>query len=102
MQNIKLYAILDKKNDIISNVFLSGDDVQAGSFMVKQIKAIYEDVPANMISIFKEQVQNTAVVKIGEVDVQTKKLNNDYNLVCDFETFDFSDFKKESVEDNGK
>ena len=42
MDNIKLYAVLDKDSDTISNVFLSDSDVSAGRFMVQNFKAIYK------------------------------------------------------------
>ena len=87
MENIKLYAILDKKHDVISNVFLSGSDVQAGSWMLKQIKDIYKDVPEQLRNNFIDDVRNTAVVKLGEVSPETKQLTNDYNIIVDL--FDF-------------
>lgn len=87
MENIKLYAILDKKHDVISNVFLSGSDVQAGSWMVKQIKEIYKDVPDNLKNTYIDDVRSTAVVKLGEVSPETKQLTNDYNVIVDL--FDF-------------
>lgn len=87
MENIKLYAILDKKHDVISNVFLSGSDVQAGSWMLKQIKDIYKDVPDNLKNTYIDDVRNTAIVKLGEVSPETKQLINDYNIIVDL--FDF-------------
>lgn len=91
MDNIKLYAVLDKSSDTISNVFLSGDDVSAGRFMVQQLKAIKEDVPADLLSDFLDRVHNTCIVKLGEVNPLTHNLSNDYNVICDFIGFDFGD-----------
>lgn len=88
MDSLKLYAILDKEADVISNVFLSPDDVTAGRFMLQNFRSIANDVPADLIKDFLDRVHNTALVKIGECDVQTKQLKNDYNYICDFFDFD--------------
>lgn len=99
MENIKLYAILDKKHDVISNVFLSGSDVQAGSWMLKQIKEIYKDVPEQLRNNFIEDVRNTAIVKLGEVSPETKQLTNDYNIIVDL--FDFHVVDEETNSQGG-
>ena len=91
MDNIKLYAVLDKDSDTISNVFLSGDDVSAGRFMVREFKEIYKDVPDNLKKDFQDRVNNTAIVKIGEINPLNKAVIQDYNLVCDFAGFEFGD-----------
>ena len=96
MDNIKLYAVLDKKSDTISNVFLSDSDVSAGRFMVQNFKAIYKDVPKELKNDFLDRVHDTAVVKLGEVNPINKAIINEYNVICDFIGFDF-----EEVE-NGK
>lgn len=91
MENIKLYAVLDKKSDTISNVFLSDSDVSAGRFMVQNFKAIYKDVPKELKSDFLDRVHDTAIVKLGEVNTLNKNLVNEYNLICDFIGFDFDE-----------
>lgn len=93
MDNIKLYAVLDKKSDTISNVFLSDSDVSAGRFMVQNFKAIYKDVPNELKSDFLDRVHDTCIVKIGEVNPLNKALINEYNVICDFVGFDFEEVK---------
>lgn len=96
MENIKIYAVLDKNNDVVSNCFMAGDDVSAGRFMVQNMKAIYKDVPDNLKKDYIERVQATAVVKLGEINPLNKTITSDYNVICDFIGFKF-----EEVE-NGK
>ena len=99
MENIKLYALLDKKHDVISNVFLSGSDVQAGSWMLKQINEVEKDVPKQLKSSYIDNVRNTALVKVGELSPETKQLFNDYNIIVDF--FDYGVVDEETNSKGG-
>lgn len=87
MENIKVYAILDKRHDVISNVYLSPSDAQAGAFMLKQLNGIYNEIPDKLKSNFLEDVRSTAVVKLGEISPETKQMINDYNCILDL--FDY-------------
>ena len=87
MENIKVYAVLSKKHDIISNVFLSPSDAQAGAFMLQQLDSIYKEVPDKLKPNYLEDVRNTAVVKIGEISPENKQMFNDYNCILDL--FDY-------------
>lgn len=91
MENIKVYAILSKKHDIISNVYLSNSDAQAGAFMLQQIDSIYNEVPDKLKSSFLEDVRSTAIVKIGEISPETKQMFNDYNCILDLFDYRVSD-----------
>ena len=88
METLKIYAVLDKNSNTISNVFLSSDNAAAGAFMIRNLKAIAEDVPAQLKGDFLDRVHSTCIVKIGECDCLNKTLSNDYNVICDL--FDFS------------
>lgn len=87
MENIKVYAVLSKKHDVISNVFLSNSDAQAGTFMLQQLDSIYKEVPDKLKLNFLEDVRNNAVVKIGEISPESKQMINDYNCILDL--FDY-------------
>lgn len=105
MDNLKLYAVLDKTSDVCSNVFLSSGDVEAGRFMVQNFKEIYKDVPKDLRIDFQERINNTCIVKLGEIDLLNKNLIKDYNLICDFNGFKFEDSEvqtNESREDSAK
>lgn len=104
MDNLKLYAVLDKSSDVCSNVFISSGDVEAGRFMVQNFKEIYKDVPKDLKSDFQERINNTCIVKLGEIDLVAKNVIKDYNLICDFNGFKFDDEVKtnESREDSAK
>lgn len=98
MEKINLYAVLDKESDTISNLFLASSDVEAGSFMVRNFKAIEPDVPAQLKNDYLERIRHSCVVKIGDVDVEKKEVLNNYNVICDFFDFDFGDeYGKEKI-----
>lgn len=95
MEKIKLYALLDKSSDTISNVYMSGDDISAVGFMVESLKEINNNITSNLKSDFLARTQDSAVVRIGTIDLQTKKLESDFNLVADFFDFKFEELEKE-------
>lgn len=97
MENLKIYAVLDKENNVISNVYLSTDDAQAGRYMLNQLKAIYNEVPKQLKGDFIDRVHRTCICKVGEIDCLKKELFNDYNIICDFFDVDF-----EELDNNGR
>lgn len=96
MENIKVYAVLSKKHDVISNIYLSTSDAQAGAFMLKQIDDIYNEVPDKLKASFLDDVRNNAIVKIGEISPETKQMINDYNCILDLFDYRVSDEKTNS------
>ena len=97
MENLKIYAVLDKSNSVVSNVYLSTDNAEAGRFMYNQLKAIYNEVPKQLRHDFLDRVHASCIVKLGEIDCLKKELSNDYNVICDFFDLDF-----EEVHEDGR
>lgn len=95
MENLKVYAVLDKNSNVVSNIFLSTDNAEAGRFMYNQLKVIYKEVPNQLKTDFIDRVHGSCIVKLGEIDCLKKELSNDYNVICDFFDVDFVEVKED-------
>ena len=100
MENLGIYAIEDKDSKTYSNVFLSSKDYEAGSFILKNIKVIYDEVPKNLKDDFVQRVYNSNLVKLGELNLMTGEIIPGKNFIYDFNCEDIF-IKKEVVDVNG-
>lgn len=94
---VNFYGLCNRETGFLSNIFMSGDDKEAAKWMLETLsKSIDEVEDETEKSRFITNVRDCTIVKIGDLDVLTHGMSEDFNVLVDLR-----DFKKEVEKENG-
>lgn len=98
MEDIKIFGLLNKSEDVLTPYFItSTSEEDASKFIVKYLTDSVNSVKNEQEKqIMIESIRGCSFVVLGGVDLITHELKSDYNVL-----FDLSDFMKE-VKDGNK
>ena len=99
-KNIRVYAVIDKKTNNMSNITLGYNDKDVASWFTNQLKESLKKVDEKAIPYIRDFVNTSCFSYLGYFDILTHDFIHEENVLINLNFEDILEVKEEKENDN--